>query len=71
MFNLRKYSRKTLVGRDSKGQIVWVKGRPDLSILNYYEWREAYNASWGSGGMIDPQDGPTLYPPFTLKEEEV
>ena len=59
---------KTQVARDSKQQIMWIKGRTDLSPLTYHEWREGKD-------MTDPgritKDGHIFYAPFTIKEEEV
>ncbi len=59
---------KTQVARDSKQQIMWIKGRTDLSPLTYYEWREGTGMQ--EGGSISKGDH-TFYAPFTIKEEEV
>jgi len=59
---------KTMVARDSKQQIMWIKGRTDLSPLTYREWREGMDMT--EGGAIS-KDGHTFHAPFTIKEEEV
>jgi hypothetical protein len=70
MFNLKKYSqvkKRRLVARDSEGKIMWVRGRPDLSVMNYYEWREAKNMI---SGRVETK-GIEFIPPYTIGEEEV
>jgi hypothetical protein len=75
---------KTKVARDSKGQIMWVRGRTDLSVLTYREWKEGedmLSGEWKEGedmlsGRIRKTTGLGLYehvfiPPFTLSEEEI
>jgi hypothetical protein len=64
---------KTKVARDSKGQIMWVRGRTDLSVLTYREWKEGEDML---SGRIRKTTGLGLYehvfiPPFTLSEEEI
>ena len=59
---------KTQVARDSKQQIMWIKGRTDLSPLTYYEWREGMGIK--KGGRITKGDH-IFHAPFTIKEEEV
>ncbi len=59
---------KTKVARDSKQQIMWIKGRTDLSPLTYYEWREGKDIT--KGGRITKGDH-IFYAPFTISEEEV
>lgn len=64
---------KTKVARDSKGQIMWIKGRTDLSILTYREWKEGEDML---SGTISKTTSLGLYkyifiPPFTISEEEI
>ncbi len=59
---------KTKVARDSKHQIMWIKGRTDLSPLTYHEWREGEGIT--KGGRITKGDH-IFYAPFTIGEEEV
>lgn len=59
---------KTKVARDSKQQIMWIKGRTDLSPLTYHEWREGKDIT--EGGRITKK-GHAFYAPFTISEEEV
>jgi hypothetical protein len=65
--------KKTKVARDSKGQIMWVRGRTDLSILTYREWKEAEDML---SGRVRKTTGLGLYehifyPPFSIEEEEI
>ena len=58
---------KTQVARDSKGQIMWIKGRTDLSPLTYREWREGIDMQ---SGRILKEDY-IFQAPFGLNEEDV
>jgi len=58
---------KTGVARDSKGQIMWIKGRTDLSPLTYREWREGMDMQ--SGRIVKEEH--VFYPPFELSEEDI
>ena len=67
---------KTTVARDRYQQIMWVKGRTDLSPLTYYEWREGMDMTEGGSISKDCFDSDhslryTFHAPFTIKEEEV
>lgn len=56
---------KTKVARDSKGQIMWIKGRTDISPLTYREWKEGEDMKSGS----ITKNGQTFIPPFTIIED--
>ena len=58
---------KTQVARDSRGQIMWIKGRTDLSPLTYREWREGIDMQ---SGRILKEDY-IFQAPFELNEEDV
>ena len=60
---------KTLVARDSKNQIMWIKGRTDLSPLTYREWKEGHDML--SGIIRKINTGQVFYPPFSINEEEL
>lgn len=69
---------KTLVARDSKNQIMWVKGRTDLSPLTYREWREGHDMLSGTIRKIFyiehneyVRTEQVFYPPFSINEEEL
>ena len=58
----------TLVARDSKGQIMWIKGRTDISPLTYKEFREGSDMK--SGSVTKISTGQTFIPPFTVSEKD-
>jgi len=58
----------TKVARDSKGQIMWVKGRTDISPLTYREWKEGEDML---SGWITTKNGQTFIPPFSIKNENI
>ena len=71
MFNYSKklaMAKQTLVARDSNGQVMWVKGRSDLSPMTYREWKESENME---SGWVIAGNGTKYIPPFTIKEENI
>ena len=60
---------KTPVARDSKNQIMWIKGRTDISPLTYREFREGLNMK--SGSITKLLTGQVFIPPFTVREETI
>lgn len=58
---------KTSVARDSTGDIMWVRGRTDLSPLTYREWKQGEKMKHG----LISKDGRIFSPPFTITEEIV
>ena len=60
---------KTPVARDSKNQIMWIKGRTDISPLTYREFREGLNMK--SGSITKLSTGQIFIPPFTIREETI
>ena len=67
MFNLSSM-KETLVARDAQGQIMWVRGRPDLSPMSYREWKEAENME---SGWVVAGDGVKYLPPYTIQKESL
>ncbi len=59
----------TKVARDSKGQIMWVKGRTDISPMTYREWKEGEDML--SGKIVMIETGQTFIPPFSIKKENI
>lgn len=60
---------KTRVVRDAHGQLVWAKGKTNLSPLTYLQMCEM-------NGQVAParvtnEEGKTFYAPFTETVEEV
>ena len=55
------------IARDSKGTIVWVYGRKDLSILSYKEVMEGVNMESGTITHIPTKK--IFYPPLTITKE--
>lgn len=68
---------KTNVARDSKGKIMWIKGRTDISPLTYREFREGHDMTSGSISIpgsdckVCGKKETRFIPPFTVKEEEI
>ncbi len=58
----------TSVARDSKGQIMWIRGRTDVSPLTYKEFREGSDMK--SGSVTKISTGQTFIPPFTVSKED-
>ena len=69
LVSTRDKDMKTMVARDSNGQIMWVKGRTDISPMAYREWKEGEDML--SGKIVMIETGQTFIPPFTLSEEEI
>lgn len=55
------------VARDSRGKVMWIRGRTDISPLTFREFNEGRDMQTG---WIE-KDNVTYYPPFTIKEEEI
>jgi len=58
----------TKVARDSKNQIMWIKGRTDISPLTYREWKEGEDML---SGWIRTKTGQIFIPPFKLSMEKI